>query len=98
MVPDIRTALFSVWDAVKVLFLLSIPLVLAVIYYLTPRGFQTGLALDHTAPRWYAFWTSSLVHEHRPGDGHLLGNVGVYVILVIPCWLLYWARSLERRF
>ncbi|QLG62004.1 hypothetical protein [Halorarum salinum] len=93
-----RDARVSPRHVAEGLLLLSIPVILASIYYWTSLSFQNGLALDHTAPRWYAFWTNSLVHDHRPGDGHLLNNIGIYLILIIPCWLLYRVRNVERRF
>lgn len=78
--------------------LLLTPAVLAIIYYLTPLSFQQQLVLDHTAPQIHAFWTNALVHEHRPRDSHLLGNLIGYTLLVFPCWLLYLYRGQNRRF
>jgi hypothetical protein len=85
-------------QAGEVLTLLSIPLILAVIYYLTPISFQHHLVLDHTNPALHAFWTNSLVHKHKPGDGHLIGNIVGYTILVLPCWVLYIHRNQRWRF
>lgn len=85
-------------DILKTLVLLAIPAVLASIYYGTSLSFQQFLALDHTTPRLLNFWTNALVHDHRPGDGHLIGNITVYLLLVFPCWILHISRGMERRF
>lgn len=85
-------------DLLKTLVLLAIPALLAVIYYGTSLSFQQSLALDHTNPRLYNFWTNALVHDHRPGDGHLIGNTVGYLLLVVPCWILHIYRGMERRF
>lgn len=82
----------------EVLTLLVIPLILVGIYYLTPISFQHHLVLDHTDPVSHAFWTNSLIHKHKPGDGHLIGNIVGYTILVLPCWALYIHRNQRRRF
>lgn len=78
--------------------LLAIPGVLAAIYYLSPQSFQQSLVLDHTKPRIHNFWTNALAHEHRPEDGHLIGNSVGYLLLVFPCWILYRYRDQERKF
>lgn len=80
------------------LVLLAIPTMLAVIYYGTPLSFQQALSLDHTNPRLHNFWTNALVHEHRPSDGHLIGNLVGYLLLVVPCWILQIYCKQERRF
>lgn len=85
-------------EVFKTLVLLAVPAVLAVIYYGTSLSFQQTLALDHTNPRLYNFWTNALVHDHRPGDGHLIGNIVGYLLLVFPCWILQIYREHERRF
>jgi len=85
-------------QAGEVITLLSIPLILAVIYYLTPISFQHHLVLDHTNPVPHTFWTNSLIHEHKPSDSHLIGNIVGYTILVLPCWALYIHRNQRRRF
>ncbi|MFC7058982.1 hypothetical protein [Halovenus salina] len=85
-------------DVLKMAVLLAIPTMLAVIYYGTSLRFQQTLSLDHTNPRLYNFWTNALVHEHRPGDGHLIGNLGGYLLLVFPCWVLQIYCEQERRF
>lgn len=85
-------------DTLKALFLLAIPTILAAIYYLTPLSFQQSLALDQTQPRIHNFWTNALVHNHRPGDRHLTGNIVGYLLLVFPCWILYIFREQERQF
>lgn len=85
-------------DILKTLVLLTIPAVLAVIYYGTSLSFQQFLALDHTNPRLLNFWTNALVHDHRLGDGHLIGNIVGYLLLVFPCWILQIYRGMERRF
>lgn len=85
-------------DVFKTLVLLVIPVMLTVIYYGTSPSFQQTLALDHTNPHLYNFWTNALVHDHRPGDGHLLGNIVGYLLLVFPCWILQIYRDQERRF
>ncbi|WP_336360306.1 hypothetical protein [Haladaptatus sp. ZSTT2] len=88
----------GVKDTVEILALLSIPALLAAVYFLTPTSFQLSLALDHTNPVLHTFWTNSFVHEHQPDDAHLFGNLVGYTILVFPCWLLYKFRDQNRRF
>lgn len=85
-------------DVLKMLAILVIPAVLAVIYYGTSLSFQQTLVLDHTNPRLHNFWTNALVHDHRPGDGHLIGNLVGYLLLVFPCWILQIYCEQERRF
>lgn len=85
-------------QAGEALTLLSIPVFLAGIYYLTPISFQHHLVLDHTNPLPHAFWTNSLIHVQNPGDSHLIGNMVGYTILVLPCWALYIHRNQRRRF
>ena len=82
----------------KVLILVAIPAMLAAIYYFTSLSFQQTLMLDHTQPQIHNFWTNAFVHEHRPGDRHLIGNIVGYLLLVFPCWILYIHRDLERIF
>lgn len=85
-------------DTVESLILLSIPTVLAGLYYLTPISFQQMLVLDHTEPNLHAFWTNAFVHEHRPDDSHVTGTILGYVVLVYPTWVLYRIRGQEIRF
>lgn len=54
--------------------------------------------LDHTGPRLHTFWTNAFVHEQRPSDSHLLGNITGYLLLVVPCWLLSLSRDKRRHF
>jgi len=92
-IPQISTR-----EALQAVVLLMIPATLAVIYYFTSLSFQQSLVLDHTNPRLHNFWTNTLVHDHRPGDGHLIGNIIGYLILVFPCWSLQIYGGQERRF
>lgn len=92
-----RTQLTS-RHTVELLILLALPTVLGVIYYLTPSSWQQILVLDHTNPQIHAFWTNALVHEHLPRDAHLLGNIVSYLLVVIPCWILYHYRDEASRF
>lgn len=85
-------------DGLKALVLLTIPAILAVIYYRTTLSFQQSLALDHTQPRIHNFWTNALVHDHQPGDRHLINNICGYLLLVFPCWILYIYREHEHQF
>lgn len=94
--PQIFTITYR--DALKVQVLLAIPAILAVIYYFTSLSFQQTLVLDHTQPRIHNFWTNALVHEHQPGDRHLIGNLVGYLLLVFPCWVLYAYADRERIF
>jgi len=78
--------------------ILSIPAILAGIYYFLPIPIQQTFALDHTNPSIYSFWTNAFIHNHQPGDGHLIGNIIGYTLLTIPCWTLYYCREARRRF
>lgn len=84
--------------AVELLILLAIPAILGFIYYLIPTSWQQILVLDHTNPQIHAFWTNALAHEHLPRDAHLLGNIVSYLLVVIPCWILYHYHEEGRRF
>lgn len=85
-------------DIVKTIVILVIPGVLAGIYVGTSLSFQQSLALDHTNPRLLNFWTNAFIHDHRPSDGHLIGNIIGYLLLVFPCWILHVDCDLEQRF
>ena len=78
--------------------LLSIPGTLGLLYYIAPLPVQEQLTLNHTNPRWYAFWTNAFVHEHQPGDKHLLMNVVAYLLLIVPTLAIYKLRGQARRF
>jgi hypothetical protein len=78
--------------------LLCIPVTLAAVYYLVPLELQRELAFNHADPDVLALWTSALVHEHRPRDGHLTGNIIGYVVVVAPMWLLYIHQDARRSF
>lgn len=78
--------------------ILGVPALLSVIYYFTPISFQVELALYHPSPQLHTFWTNSLVHENKPQDSHLVGNIVAYLLLVFPCWGIYIHRGEERRF
>lgn len=78
--------------------LLSIPAVLALLYYIVPIPIQEQLTLNHTNPRWYAFWTNAYVHEHQSGDRHLLMNVVAYLLLIFPTLAIYKLHCQARRF
>lgn len=82
----------------ELLVLLSVPVILALLYYIAPISFQKLLVLDHTEPRIHALWTNAFVHEHRPGDTHVIGTILGYTILVLPTWALYKIRDEVRRF
>lgn len=58
----------------------------------------TDSGLDHTNPQIHAFWTNALAHEHLPRDVHLLGNIVSYLLVVIPCWILYHYREEAHQF
>lgn len=83
---------------IECLVLLTLPVILAIFYYVTPVSFQQQLVLDHTDPRLHAFWTNAFVHEHRPGDTHVTGTMLGYTILVLPTWALFKIRDKGRRF
>lgn len=83
---------------VELLFLTVIPITLACIYFLLPVSIQQQLVLDHTEPIAYTFWTNAFVHEPRPGDSHVIGNVVGYTLLIFPCWALYHLRERRRIF
>lgn len=75
-----------------------LPGFLALIYYWTPQSFQAQMVLDHTDPQLHTFWTASFIHEHRPDDSHLIGNIVGYLLLIYPTWLLYRVKNQTRRF
>jgi len=75
-----------------------IPLVLASIFYLVPVPVQQTLALDHTDPVLYTFWTNSLIHSHQSGSGHLINNIVWYSLIIFPCWSLYCFLDERRKF
>jgi len=93
-----ETSQITYRDVLKILDLLVIPAVLTAIYYGTSLSFQQTLVLDHTNPRLPNFWTNALVHDHRPSDGHLIGNLVGYLLLVFPCWILQIYCEQERHF
>lgn len=78
--------------------LLSIPAILVLLYYIAPIHLQEQLTLNHTNLRWYAFWTNAYIHEHQPGDKHLLMNVVAYLLLIFPTLAIYKLRGQARRF
>lgn len=85
-------------NILEAVILLSIPATLGVLYYIAPIPIQEQLTLNHTNPRWYAFWTNAYVHEHQPGDRHLLMNVAAYLLLIFPTLAIYKLRGQKRRF
>lgn len=82
----------------ETLVLCSIPVVLAFLYYAASISLQEYLTLNHTNPRWFAFWTNAFVHEHQQGDAHLVENVVAYLLLVFPAFALFRIRGVSRRF
>lgn len=78
--------------------LIGVAAFLAALYYLIPIDIQRSLAFNHRDPSIQSVWTHVLVHQHRPGDGHLIGNLKGYFQVVIPAWLLCLTRGQRRRF
>lgn len=78
--------------------LIAIPVALAALYFWTSRSFQELLVLNHTDPNFHMFWTASFVHEHRPDHSHLYNNIAVYLLLIVPTWILYHLKIERKRF
>lgn len=65
------------------------------IFYLAPTEVQAALAFDYDTPALWAVYTAALVHH---GPAHLWGNVGTYLLVVLPAWALHLATGRRRRF
>lgn len=75
---------------------LGIVAIIAGLYFLVPRDVQNLLALNYQDPQLTDFWTAAFVHEHGPGNSHLVSNVGGFLVIGLFTWLLYTFADAER--
>lgn len=72
------------WSDVGVL--ISIPVILAALHFLTPDAIYTDLWFYYSDPSIISAWTAAYTHG---GNGHLFYNLGFYTLTVgIAYWLL----------
>ncbi|ELZ27829.1 hypothetical protein [Halorubrum distributum] len=65
--------------------ILSIPILLTSIHFLTPTAFQQQLALTPSDPQWYTIFTAAYVHA---STSHLSGNLfGYFLAVSYTYWL-----------
>ena len=72
--------------------IISVPVLLTLVHFLTPSALQHQLALTPTDPRWYTVFTAAYVHA---GVDHLSGNLFGYVLAVSYAYWL--CRYADRR-
>lgn len=76
----------------------GIVLIQVAVYYLVPRGMQVSLALNHQDPEILSWFTHAYVHRHGPGDQHLWSNMTLYLVAVIPLWVLHEMENRRQQF
>lgn len=90
--PDLRSLLIDLFGLVAVM------TILAVLYYFLPRALQNILALNHQNPQVWDFFTSSFMHQHLPGDIHLINNLMGFATTAGFSLFIYSSLGLRRRF